>query len=160
MSVFDELIESIRTDVNQNLKKIPIPNKPKYLYDPIRYSIYSEGKRFRPIIIHLCGKAKKVDPEVLMNISLAVELLHNFTLVHDDIMDNDFLRHGKKTIHEKWDFSTAILAGDGIYTMAQIILNRLPEKTIEISRYFNNTTLEICEGQALDKEFENNQTIK
>ena len=159
MLEFDTLIEFIRTEVNQNLKKIPIPESPKYLYDPIRYSIHAKGKRFRPIIVHLCGKTNGVDSEVLMKISLAVELLHNFTLVHDDIMDNDILRHGKETIHERWDSSTAILAGDGIYTLAQIILNNLPEKITEISRYFNHTTLEICEGQALDKQFENDVNI-
>ena len=94
-----------------------------------------------------------------MNISLAIELLHSFTLVHDDIMDNDTLRHGKITIHEKWDSSTAILAGDGIYTLAQIVLNDLPENISKISKYFNKTILEICEGQALDKEFEHDKNV-
>ena len=94
-----------------------------------------------------------------MNLSIAVELLHNFTLVHDDIMDNDTIRHGKQTIHEKWDPSTAILAGDGIYTIAQIILNEISSNSILLSKYFNKTTLEICEGQALDKEFENDHDI-
>ena len=65
-----------------------------------------------------------------MNLSIAVELLHNFTLVHDDIMDNDTIRHGKQTIHEKWDSSTAILAGDGIYTIAQIILNEISSNSV------------------------------
>ena len=94
-----------------------------------------------------------------MKLSIAVELLHNFTLVHDDIMDNDTIRHGKQTIHEKWDSSTAILAGDGIYTIAQIILNEISSNGILLSKYFNKTTLEICEGQALDKEFENDHDI-
>ena len=159
MSEFNEIIEFIRSEVNKGLKNIPIPKTPRYLYDPIRYSIRSKGKRFRPILTHLSGRANNVDPDVLMNISLAVELLHNFTLVHDDIMDNDTLRHGKDTIHKKWDSSTAILAGDGIYTLAQIILNQLPYNVTHLSKYFNNTTLDICEGQALDKEFENDQSI-
>jgi len=156
---FKELIEFIRSEVNKGLRKIPIPDTPKYLYDPIRYSIRSNGKRFRPILAHLSGRANNIDPDALMNISLAVELLHNFTLVHDDIMDNDTMRHGKETIHEKWDSSTAILAGDGIYTIAQIILNELPHNLSSVSKYFNSTTLEICEGQALDKEFENDSSI-
>ena len=159
MSDFNEIIEFIRAQVNKGLKNIPIPDTPRYLYDPIRYSIRSKGKRFRPILTHLSGRANNVDPDVLMNISLAVELLHNFTLVHDDIMDNDTIRHGKDTIHEKWDSSTAILAGDGIYTLAQIVLNQLPYNVTPLSKYFNNTTLDICEGQALDKEFENDQSI-
>ena len=159
MLEFKELIEFIRSEVNNGLRKIPIPDTPKYLYDPIRYSIRSKGKRFRPILAHLSGRANNIDPDALMNISLAVELLHNFTLVHDDIMDNDTIRHGKETIHEKWDSSTAILAGDGIYTIAQIVLNELPYNLSSVSKYFNSTTLEICEGQALDKEFENDSSI-
>tara|TARA_S200000501_G_C20858326_1_gene758619 strand:- start:443 stop:1402 length:960 start_codon:yes stop_codon:yes gene_type:complete len=156
---FASLIDSIRLNVNRYLKKIPIPDAPRYLYDPIRYSIQNEGKRFRPILTHLSGRANNIDSDALMSLSLAVELLHNFTLVHDDIMDNDTIRHGKQTIHEKWDSSTAILAGDGIYTIAQIILNEIPSNGVLLSKYFNKTTLEICEGQALDKEFENNHDV-
>ena len=149
----------IRQDVNEGLKNIPIPDYPRYLYDPIRYSIINNGKRFRPILVHLTGRANNIEPNDLMNISLAIELLHNFTLVHDDIMDNDTMRYRKKTIHEKWDSSTAILSGDGIYTIAQIILNKISKNFYSLSKYFNKTTLEICEGQALDKEFENDNTI-
>ena len=159
MKEFNELINFIRREVDKGLKKIPIPKFPRYLYDPIRYSIIGKGKRFRPILTHLSGRANNIDPNILMNLSLAVELLHNFTLVHDDIMDNDIMRHGKKTIHKKWDSSTAILAGDGIYTIAQIILNEISSNYKLVSKYFNKTTLEICEGQALDKEFENNINV-
>ena len=159
MDDFASFIDSIRLNVNRQLKKIPIPNAPRYLYDPIRYSILNGGKRFRPIITHLSGRANNIDSDALMNLSIAVELLHNFTLVHDDIMDSDTIRHGKQTIHEKWDSSTAILAGDGIYTIAQIILNEISSNGALLSKYFNKTTLEICEGQALDKEFENNHNV-
>ena len=93
MSEFYKMIDLIRKEVNLALKNISIPNKPKYLYDPIRYSILSEGKRFRPILAHLTGKIYNIDKDATMNIALAVELLHNFTLVHDDIMDNDTMRH-------------------------------------------------------------------
>lgn len=159
MDDFASFIDSIRLNVNRQLKKIPIPDAPSYLYDPIRYSILNGGKRFRPIITHLSGRANNIDSDALMNLSIAVELLHNFTLVHDDIMDNDTIRHGKQTIHEKWDSSTAILAGDGIYTIAQIILNEISSNGVLLSKYFNKTTLEICEGQALDKEFENDHDV-
>ena len=159
MDDFESIIDSIRLNVNRHLKEIPIPDVPRYLYDPIRYSIRNKGKRFRPILTHLSGRANNIDSDALMNLSIAVELLHNFTLVHDDIMDNDTIRHGKQTIHEKWDPSTAILAGDGIYTIAQIILNEISSNSILLSKYFNKTTLEICEGQALDKEFENDHDI-
>ena len=157
MKTFKDLIGFIRREVNKGIKNIPIPEKPKYLYDPIRYSLKGNGKRFRPILTHLVGRANKIDPDVIMNISLSVELLHNFTLIHDDIMDKDSVRHGQKTIHERWDKSSAILAGDGIFALSQIILSSVSNSIM--SAYFNRVTLEICEGQALDKEFENNEKI-
>lgn len=159
MSQFHELIEFIRAEVNKGLKRMSIPDEPGYLYDPIRYTLKGKGKRFRPILVHLAGRANNVDPDALMNMALAVELLHNFTLVHDDIMDNDTIRHGQETVHSKWDHSSAILAGDGINTFAQIILNNLPDRANDVSSYFNKTTMDICEGQALDKQFENDHGI-
>ena len=159
MSTFNELITFIRKEVNHDLKRLPIPKRPVYLYEPIRFVLSGNGKRFRPILVHLAGRANNADPDSLMKIALAVELLHNFTLVHDDIMDNDNMRHGQAAIHSKWDESTAILAGDGINAIAQILLSGIPDRSNEICRFFNQATLEVCEGQALDKEFENDLSI-
>ena len=159
MSEFLELISFIRKEINHSINKLPIPDSPAYLYDPIKYALKGRGKRLRPILTHLVGRAYKSDPNSIMNISLAIELLHNFTLIHDDIMDKDTIRHGKKTIHHKWDVSTAILAGDGIYTIAQLVLNTIDSNGKEIIKFFNEVTLDICEGQAMDKEFENLDVI-
>jgi len=159
MSQFSELVSFIRDEINISIKKLPIPDTPTYLYDPIRYALKGRGKRFRPILTHIVGRAYKIDPDSLMNMSLAIELLHNFTLIHDDIMDKDTIRHSQKTIHHKWDISTAILAGDGIYTIAQLILNSMDRCDNQIMKCFNEVTLDICEGQALDKEFENSNII-
>ena len=159
MSTFNELITFIRKEVNRDLKRLPIPKRPVYLYKPIRFALSGNGKRFRPILVHLTGRANNADPDSLMKIALAVELLHNFTLVHDDIMDNDNMRHGQAAIHSKWDESTAILAGDGINAIAQILLSGIPDRSNAICRFFNQATLEVCEGQALDKEFENDLSI-
>ena len=159
MSTFNELITFIRKEVNRDLKRLPIPKRPVYLYEPIRFVLRGNGKRFRPILVHLAGRANKADPDSLMKIALAVELLHNFTLVHDDIMDNDNMRHGQEAIHSKWDESTAILAGDGINAIAQILLSGIQDRSNAICRFFNQATLEVCEGQALDKEFENDLSI-
>ena len=156
---FSELISFIRKEINHNIKKLPIPDTPTYLYNPIKYALASGGKRLRPILCHLIGRAYKTDPDSIMNISMAIELLHNFTLIHDDIMDKDTIRHGKKTIHHKWDISTAILAGDGIYTIAQLVLNSIDCNYKELIKFFNQVTLDICEGQALDKEFEDLDNI-
>ena len=159
MPSFNELVLFIRKEVNQDLRRLPIPEKPAYLYDPIRFTLRGTGKRFRPILVHLSGRANNADPDSLMKIALAVELLHNFTLVHDDIMDNDDTRHGQPAIHFKWDDSTAILAGDGINAIAQILLSGLPYRSNAICRSFNQATLEVCEGQSYDKEFENDLSI-
>jgi geranylgeranyl pyrophosphate synthase len=159
MSTFNELITFIRKEVNRDLKRLPIPKRPVYLYEPIRFALRGNGKRFRPILVHLAGRANNADPDSLMKIALAVELLHNFTLVHDDIMDNDNMRHGQAAIHSKWDESTAILAGDGINAIAQILLSGIQDRSNAICRFFNQATLEVCEGQALDKEFENDLSI-
>jgi geranylgeranyl pyrophosphate synthase len=159
MSTFNELITFIRKEVNRDLKRLPIPKRPVYLYEPIRFALRGNGKRFRPILVHLAGRANNADPDSLMKIALAVELLHNFTLVHDDIMDNDNMRHGQAAVHSKWDESTAILAGDGINAIAQILLSGIPDGSNEICRFFNQATLEVCEGQALDKEFGNDLSI-
>ena len=155
-SSFEKHILFLKSDIEKSLKKIPLANDPNYLYEPIRYIINGQGKRLRPILVHLVGHSYSADPEDLMKVSMALELLHNFTLVHDDIMDNDSLRHGKPTVHKKWDEPTAILSGDAIFVLSQLLLNGLPQI---IHRRFNEVSLNICEGQGMDKEFENDHFI-
>ena len=154
MSDINKLAKFIQKEFNRSLKLFPLPNKPKYLYDPIRYALKGEGKRFRPILVHISGKAYNVDPDIIMKVSLGVELLHCFTLIHDDIMDSDKLRRNMPTLHHQFDISSAILAGDGLFTISQLILNSIEYKPHAFMRYYNETVLEICEGQALDKQFE------
>ena len=113
------------------------------------------GKRIRPILVILACKSVGGEIDKCINPAVAIELLHNFTLVHDDIMDQDDLRRGKETVHKKWDEATAILAGDGLVALAyQCLLKTESEKIREIGEIFTNGILELCEGQALDKEFE------
>ena len=154
MSDINKLVKFIRKEFNRSLKLFPLPSKPKYLYDPIRYALKGEGKRFRPILVHISGKAYNIDPDILMKVALGVELLHCFTLIHDDIMDSDKLRRNMPTLHHQFDISSAILAGDGLFTISQLILNSIENKPDAFMRYYNETVLEICEGQALDKQFE------
>jgi len=153
---FSDHINFLKIEIDKALQKIPVKDSPKYLYDPIQYVISGKGKRLRPILVHLSGQAHDADPSDLMKVSLAVELLHNFTLVHDDIMDGDEIRHGKPSVHNKWDDSTAILAGDGLFSLSQLLLTNVP--AIVFQR-FNEVALTICEGQGMDKEFENNSSI-
>ena len=154
MSELVNLIDFIRKEFNKSLNTFSIPKDPKYLYDPIKYSLKSKGKRFRPIIVHLSGRNYKCDPNDLMKISLGLELLHNFTLVHDDIMDSDDTRRNMPTVHKKYDVPSAILAGDGIFTISQLILGTIQNNSNHLLQKYNEMVLEICEGQALDKQFE------
>ena len=153
---FSDHILFLRDEIDKALSKIPINESPKYLYGPIQYVISGKGKRLRPILAHLSGQAHNADPSELMKVSLAIELLHNFSLVHDDLMDGDEIRHGKPSVHNKWDDSTAILAGDGLFSLAQLLLTGLPEI---IFQRFNEVALIICEGQGMDKEFEHDTSI-
>ena len=154
MSELVNLIDFIRKEFNKSLKTFSIPKDPKYLYGPIKYSLKSKGKRFRPIIVHLSGRNFKCDPDDLMKVSLGLELLHNFTLVHDDIMDSDDTRRNMPTVHKKYDIPSAILAGDGIFTISQLILGTIQNNSNHLLQKYNEMVLEICEGQALDKQFE------
>ena len=156
-STFQEHIQFIQSQTNKALAKItPKLNSSKYFYDPVDYVIKGEGKRLRPVLVHLSGQAYDAQPDDLMKLGIAVELLHNFSLVHDDIMDNDSKRHGQLSVHYKWDIPTAILAGDGLFTLAQLSLVGLDNY---IFQRFNEVALEICEGQGMDKEFENDHSI-
>ena len=153
---FHKEISFLKHEINRSLKKIIIKDEPKYLYDPIRYSINNSGKRLRPILVFLSGKLFKSNVNDLMKAAVAVELLHIFTLIHDDIMDGDDIRHGKPSLHEKWDISTAILSGDAIFTLAQLSISNLDKNAY---KRLSEISLLVCEGQALDKEFENDSSI-
>ncbi|MBT3796248.1 MAG: polyprenyl synthetase family protein [Candidatus Marinimicrobia bacterium] len=155
-SSFEKNISFLKSGIEKALNNIPLDNTPDYLYNPVQYVIKGKGKRLRPILVHLAGHSYSADPEDLMKTSLAIELLHNFTLVHDDIMDNANFRHGQESVHKKWDVSTAILTGDAIFVLSQLLLTGLPSI---ITQRFNEVSLNICEGQGMDKQFENDDSI-
>ena len=148
------LIEFIRKEFNKSLNSFSFPKTPSYLYRPIKYSLKGKGKRFRPIIVHLTGRHFKSDPDDIMKISMAIELLHCFTLIHDDIMDSDDKRRNMPTLHKKYDVPSAILAGDGIFTITQLILLSVDQNSKLLFQKYNEMVLEICEGQAMDKQYE------
>jgi|TARA_B100001093_G_scaffold515104_1_gene590665 geranylgeranyl pyrophosphate synthase len=132
---------------------------PSYLYDPIKYFINSPGKRLRPIIVLFLGDLFNNKIKDSKNGALGVELLHNFTLVHDDIMDEDDLRHNVTTIHKKWDNAHAVLSGDGLGALGPLFIGKIQKNTLKILIRYNEVILEICEGQAYDMEFENSKNI-
>ena len=147
-------LKQLRREINDALISLPIPKHPAYLYDPLTYVFSGKGKRLRPILLHITGEAFGVSTHDLHYAGIAVELLHNFTLVHDDIMDQDDLRHGKYTIHKKWDESTAILAGDGIYVLSLSLISKVKSHPLKVVKTFNEAALNVCEGQAYDKQYE------
>ena len=152
---FNSLIEKERKIINAKLKKVLAKRKPRSLYEPSDYILADQGKRLRPLLVLFAAKAVGGNYKQAYNAALAVEMLHNFTLVHDDIMDNADKRRNKLTVHVKYDVNTAILAGDGLLAVAyEYLLKDLIVPGNEVAQYFTKGLVEVCEGQSLDKEFE------
>jgi geranylgeranyl diphosphate synthase type II len=125
------------------------------LYEPVNYILSGGGKRVRPMIVMLVCSSLGGDIINSLDAAVALEILHNFTLVHDDIMDNALTRRGKETIHKKWDVNTAILVGDELIGLSyRSLLKTKSARINEILKVFTDGVVEVCEGQALDKEFE------
>ncbi len=146
---------TLQQSVNQALATFNLPDHPSSLYEPVKYSLESRGKRLRPILLIMLGSLFDCEKEKALHAGLAVEILHTFTLVHDDIMDEDNFRRGKPTVHKKWNVNTAILAGDGLIAAAyrELMLTCSPRLST-IGKIFSDGIITICEGQSLDKDFE------
>ncbi|MFC4267987.1 polyprenyl synthetase family protein [Polaribacter marinivivus] len=134
--------------------------EPKNLYEPIDYILQLGGKRMRPILTLMAADIFSGEFKKALPAALAVEVFHNFTLVHDDIMDDAPLRRGKETVHEKWDTSTGILSGDAMLILAyQYFENYEPEVFQKLAKLFSKTALEVCDGQQLDVDFETRKNV-
>ena len=131
---------------------------PTLLVNPIRHVFSGKGKRIRPLLTLFTSKTLGCDIEKALDAAIAIEVLHNFTLVHDDIMDKDKLRHGKETVNIKWDSDIALLAGDAMLALALKKLNTYSKNHLLFPTFINGL-LSVCEGQALDKEFEGRDNI-
>ncbi len=155
------MTEELLQHIEKELDKLPYGNKPASLYDPIRYIISLGGKRLRPILLVLSGRIFSDDEDNnLHNLGAVAEVFHNFSLMHDDIMDNAPLRRGKATVHEKWNANTAILSGDVMLVLAYQLLAKLPQDKLPFClEAFNQVAREVCEGQQLDMEFEQLKTV-
>ncbi len=148
-------LASYTSFVEESLKSIKSNGKPSELYDPINYVLDIGGKRIRPILTLLGCELFGGNKEDAINQALAIEIFHNFTLIHDDIMDQAPLRRNQQTVHKKWNDNVAILAGDAMMIQAYQQLAQLdPEKLPEVLSLFNKTAIEVCEGQQLDMNFE------
>lgn len=135
--------------------------EPKGLYAPIDYILKLGGKRLRPILVLLASESFGTDFKKALPASLSVEIFHNFSLVHDDIMDEAPLRRGKPTVHKKWDVNTGILSGDAMLIMAYQQLHTYPpQQAQQLHQLFSKTAIQICEGQQYDVEFENRNAVR
>jgi geranylgeranyl diphosphate synthase type II len=145
-----------REIIDQRLASVIDREKPVTMYDPARYVLSGGGKRIRPVLVMLACQAVGGDPLDAVEAGVAVEILHNFTLVHDDIMDRADTRRGRETVHRKWDENIAILVGDELMGIAyKTLLNTEKGDVRAMTRVFTDGVIEVCEGQSYDKEFEN-----
>jgi geranylgeranyl diphosphate synthase, type II len=146
--------------IESEIKKQKFGKQPKSLYDPLHYIMGLGGKRLRPMLTLLSYSLFKDDAKKIVPLSIAVEAFHNFTLLHDDIMDQAPLRRGMPTVHEKWNVNTAILGGDVMQVKVyDILLNVDADKLKEVLLAFNQCATEVCEGQQWDMEFEAKQKV-
>jgi len=146
--------------IEQQLKELNLPQNPSELYEPIHYILSLGGKRLRPALSLLSCHLFTKNYQKALPVALTIEVFHNFTLVHDDIMDNAPIRRGKKTIHSKWDTNTAILSGDAMLIEAYRLLSDLPTNLlVNVFPLFNKCAIEVCEGQQYDMNFENIATV-
>lgn len=152
--------EEILKLVNDYLAQLPYDREPQSLYEPIKYVLSMGGKRVRPVLMLLAYNMYKENPESILLSACALETYHNYTLLHDDLMDNADLRRGHETVHRKWDANTAILSGDSMLVLAYERMAQCPkEKLAEVLHLFTETALEIGEGQQYDMEFENRTDV-
>ncbi|MEE0882280.1 MAG: polyprenyl synthetase family protein [Bacteroidales bacterium] len=136
-------------------------NEPSTLYDPIEYGMKQGGKRIRPLLTLIAADMFSQDIEKAKSAAIAVEILHNFTLLHDDIMDQSPLRRGKETVYKKFNSNKAILSGDTMFALAfKHLLNYENEIVKDLVEILTQSSIEVCEGQAFDMEFETRNDVK
>ena len=148
-------VEEISAALNNKIQEIGLPEQPLKLYDPIRYILSLGGKRLRPLLAVMSHNLFSDDVSKVLLPAISIEVFHNFTLIHDDIMDEAPLRRGEATVHKKWSNNVGILSGDTMLVKAYELLSRAPnEKLGRLLNAFNETAIGVCEGQQLDMDFE------
>ena len=152
--------DEILAKFNEFLEHLPYDRKPFSLYEPVKYVLSLGGKRIRPTLMLLAYNLYKDDPESILMPACALETYHNYTLLHDDLMDNADLRRGHMTVHRRWDANTAILSGDSMLVLAyQRMAQCRRDKLADVLNLFTETALEIGEGQQYDMEFEQRNDV-
>jgi len=153
-------VEQLQKEIESQLQQLNFPVFPATLYDPLRYTLALGGKRLRPALTLLAAEIFAASKSDAMPAALGLEVFHNFTLLHDDIMDKAPLRRGKPTVHEKWNANVAILSGDAMFVKSCQLMTDVPSSVMPaVMKLFLKTALEVCEGQQLDMDFENRETV-
>ena len=147
--------------INEAVSSIQYPSATPGLFAPVRYTLETGGKRIRPMLTLAVYEALSHRPaSEAINQAIAIELFHNFTLLHDDVMDNADLRRGRPTVHKRWGSITAILSGDAMLTLSSMYLSKCPsDKLADLNECFNSTAMLVYEGQQLDMEFEERMDV-
>lgn len=152
---FEERYRNYRAQADQRIIELLERTDPVSLYQPTRYVLEAGGKRVRAVLVMLAAESVGAEANAALDAGVAVEILHNFTLVHDDIMDRSPTRRGRQTVHTRWDEGTAILVGDVMIGIAyQIILRSIQTRQAEVLAALSQGLVDVCEGQMLDKDFE------
>ncbi len=156
-----EKFKHFKQRVNNALENLSIDKTPKRLYEPISYIISLGGKRLRPVLLLAANDMFGGIEKIAMPAALGLEIFHNFTLLHDDIMDEAAFRRGQATVHKKWDSNIAILSGDTMFALAYQQFQSLTpsENFAEILQTFTNSAIEVCEGQQYDMDFETSENV-
>lgn len=155
-----EDLKIFQKKLSERLLELDLEKEPKELYEPIHYTLSLGGKRMRPILAIMGYLSSKDDWEKIIDPALAIELFHNFTLIHDDIMDEAPLRRGEPTVYKKWNKDIAILSGDVLMVMAYDLLMKADYEDFRyLLRLFNQCAIEVCEGQQLDMNFEEKASV-
>ncbi|NPA68522.1 MAG: polyprenyl synthetase family protein [Chlorobi bacterium] len=153
-------LSQLQTVISEKINNLNIEKEPQNLYAPVSYTLASGGKRIRPVLCLAACNLFSENIEPAVPAALAVEVFHNFTLLHDDIMDDSPIRRNKETVHKKWNNNIAILSGDTMMIKAYELLAELPQNLLKpVLKLFNETALGVCEGQQYDMDFENRQQV-
>ena len=153
-------LAELRLLIDQEFNKIQFPKKPKNLYQPLSYTLSLNGKRMRPILLLMAHQLFNKDIKRAIKPALGIEVFHNFTLLHDDIMDKALLRRGQKTVHEKWNNNIAVLSGDIMLVKAYQFICDVDKHVVkDVLNVFNQAAIDVCEGQQWDMDFETQNNV-
>ncbi|OUP08118.1 isoprenyl synthetase [Mediterranea sp. An20] len=156
MFTTNELLEKI----NRHISELKFTRQPEGLYEPVSYVLSLGGKRIRPLLMLMAYNLYKEDVELIFSPATGIEVYHNYTLLHDDLMDKAEMRRGKSTVHKVWNENAAILSGDAMLVLAYQFMAACPSASLkEVLDLFSMTALEICEGQQMDMEFESRKDV-